>query len=385
MYSLNAFGDMILDRVRIDAYSRALRAAVRPGSVVLDIGTGPGYFALLAHRFGARRVIAVEPDNVIQVAREIAAANGCLDAIEFHQTVSTELQLDEPVDVIISDLRGVLPLLQQHIPSIVDARKRLLAPDGVLIPRRDTLHASVLEAPTAYSQVVSPWSERPEDLDLGPAKRWMANQWRKFVALDSQLLCTPVQIGELDYRKIEDRDFHGAARLRASRDGTAHGIVIWFDAELADGIGFSNAPAPSGSPRAIYGCGFFPFPEPVPLQAGDVVDILVDANLVNDDYIWRWATSVLNQSDSDREKARFRQSSIAGEPLSPEHMRKRAASYQPELNDFGRTDHAILSAMGSGLSLEEIAKRIASERPDRFASWQDALGRVGEISLRYSR
>ena len=31
---------------------QALRAAVRPGSVVLDIGTGTGIFAMLAARFG---------------------------------------------------------------------------------------------------------------------------------------------------------------------------------------------------------------------------------------------------------------------------------------------------------------------------------------------
>jgi hypothetical protein len=62
-------------------------------------------------------------------------ANGYADRITFHQTLSSAITLPQPADVIVSDLRGVLPLMQHHIPAIVDARQRLLAPGGVLIPR----------------------------------------------------------------------------------------------------------------------------------------------------------------------------------------------------------------------------------------------------------
>ena len=137
MYSLHFYGEMIANRPRVERYVEALRQAVKPDSVVLDLGCGQGLFALLACRFGARRVYAIEPDNVINIAREAAAANGFRDRIEFFQSVSTEVTLPEPATIIISDLRGVLPWFQKHIPSIVDARQRLLAPGGVLIPRRD--------------------------------------------------------------------------------------------------------------------------------------------------------------------------------------------------------------------------------------------------------
>jgi len=39
MYTLKGYGDMIVDRIRIEAYVQALRQTVRPGSVVVDIGT----------------------------------------------------------------------------------------------------------------------------------------------------------------------------------------------------------------------------------------------------------------------------------------------------------------------------------------------------------
>jgi protein arginine N-methyltransferase 1 len=145
MYTVSSYGEMIADPPRMDAYVRAMRAAIKPGDVVLDLGSGPGLFAMLACQMGARRVYAIEPGNVIQIAREAAAANGFADRIEFFHGLSTQITLPEPADVIVSDLRGPLPLYQQHLPSIRDDRERLLAKGGILIPERDILWAVIAE------------------------------------------------------------------------------------------------------------------------------------------------------------------------------------------------------------------------------------------------
>ena len=70
---------MIADRPRTAAFMQAMRATIRPGAVVMDIGTGPGIMAVLACELGAAKVYAIEPSEVIQLAREIAAANHCAD------------------------------------------------------------------------------------------------------------------------------------------------------------------------------------------------------------------------------------------------------------------------------------------------------------------
>jgi len=316
MYSLHFYAQMLADAPRTDAYVEALRRAVTPDSVVLDLGSGPGVFALLACKFGARRVYAVEPDSAINIGREAAAANGFAERVEFFQNLSSEITLPEPATVIISDLRGVLPWFQQHVPSIIDARQRLLAPGGVLIPRRDVLWAAVVEATDRYEQIVGPWQRF--DLDLSAGVSRVTNTWRKTRIRAEELLTEPVCWATLDYYEVESSDVCAEIPWCAARRGTAHGIAVWFDSDLADGIGFSNRP---GLPELIYGNGFLPFSRPVEVNEGEQIVLKLRADFVQDDYVWSWATHFTEQ------KIRFKQSTFWGVALSPEQLRKKYAQH----------------------------------------------------------
>lgn len=103
---------MIADVARVNAYAEAIAAAVRPGDLVEDIGCGAGLFSFLACRAGARRVFAIETDECIQSARELAMANGLTDVVEFMQGESLRTELPERVNVVVADIRGVLPLFR---------------------------------------------------------------------------------------------------------------------------------------------------------------------------------------------------------------------------------------------------------------------------------
>jgi len=313
MYSLHFYGEMIANAPRIEPYVAALRRSVTPDSVVLDLGCSQGLFALLSCKFGARRVYAVEPDNVINIAREAAVANGFAGRIDFFQDLSTEITVPEPATIIISDLRGVLPWFQKHIPSIIDARQRLLAPGGVLIPRRDTLWAALVETPEEYEKIVGPWRNRLFDVDLSAGLSKITNCWRKTRIKADELLTEPLCWTTLDYRKVATADVSADISWRVERAGIAHGIAVWFDAELADGIGFSNRP---GAPELIYGNAFLPFPRPVEVSQGERVSVKLRADLVKDDYVWTWDTDFTDQ------KIGFKQSTFFSVPLSVEQLRK---------------------------------------------------------------
>jgi protein arginine N-methyltransferase 1 len=382
MYSLDAYGSMIADRVRVDAYTQALRTIVRPGSIVAEIGTGPGVFAVLACQLGAERVFAIEPAEIIQVAREVAAANDCAGRIEFFEGLSSAVTLPARADVILSDLRGILPLFGRHIPAIVDARRRFLAPDGAMIPRRDTLWAAIAEAPKPYGEVVDPWDQNPFGQNLRPARQLAVNHVRKARVNPAQLLTGHKLWATLDYDSIGNPDVRGNLEWTVERAGTGHGIAVWFDADLVEGVGFSNAP---GAPETVYGSLFFPWCQPVPLARNQIVCMGLEAKLVEEDYIWRWSTRVMPLEGSKASPLQFEQSHLGGAVFSPQRLHRTAADYIPQLSEEGLLRRRTFELMDGRASLEEIAHKLVAEFPHRFSGWQQALSYAGLLSREFSR
>ncbi len=381
MYNLDQHSAFIANRVRMRAYRRALREAVRPDSVVLDLGTGTGIFALLACQMGARRVYAIEPDDIIQVARDLAAANGFAERMTFFQAMSTQVDLPERADVIVSDIRRPIPLFGLPIPSIINARQRFLAPGGRLIPRSDTLWAVVVTAPNLYRRHLRVWGGKNFGLNWAVGRQLAINKWRLCHLGPDHLLVSPQCWGMLDYRTITSPNLAGEFTWEVDRPGTAHGLLLWFDGELAPGIGFSNAP---GAPKLVYGQSFLPWPQPVGLTRGDLVAGSFSGHLVGEEYIWQWDTRILEPGKPPRPKADFHQSTFLGMPLAPARFEQMSLSYLPELNQAGLIERFILERMDGRNSLQEIAEQVAARFPGRFARASEALGRVQELARKYS-
>jgi type I protein arginine methyltransferase len=386
MYSIADYGAMISDSVRMGAFGEALRRTVKPGSVVIDIGTGTGICALLACRFGARRVYAIEPDDAIEVAREIAVANGFADRIEFIQGISTDVTLGERADVIVSDIGGVLPWFQRHIPSIADARRRFLAPGGALIPQRDVAWAAVVDARELYDRQMSPWDDNGLGFDLAPARRIVANTWNKGRVTRDDLLTAPQPWATLDYGVVDDPDVRSRVSWIVTRSGTGHGLAAGFNRTLCDGVHLSTAPdAPDAiRPERIYGMVFFPWPAPVTLTVGDVVTVDLEGRLAGHEYIWSWKTVIADQGRGGADKASFSQCTFLGHPLSPATLKKSAASYTPTLNEERRIARLILDSMNDGMSLGEIARLVSAQFSTRFPAVQDALSHVAAFARVYA-
>ncbi len=59
---------MLEDRVRMDAYRKAILEVVQKGDVVADIGTGSGILAFFSIQAGAKKVYAIEKSGVIEAS-----------------------------------------------------------------------------------------------------------------------------------------------------------------------------------------------------------------------------------------------------------------------------------------------------------------------------
>ena len=288
MYDILDYGRMVGDERRADAFVAGIRAAVEPGMVVVDIGTGSGLFALIAAQCGARRVYAIDPDPIVVLAKELAAENGFADRIEFFRAASREVTLPERADVIVADLRGILPLALDSAGALLDARERFLKPGGRFVPESDTIFVTVVDSEASYRRYTEPWSSAPYGLTFAAARRVGVNFWSRALATTDNMLTSAVRLAHLEYATLASPDLDATVRLEVLRAGTAHGAMLWFDARFADGSILSNAP---DLPPAVYGRAFFPFEQAVPVDTGDVITLRIRAKLLNI-YLWSWETWV---------------------------------------------------------------------------------------------
>jgi len=380
-YDIYAYGQLIRDRVRTDGYAQALRRAVNPDSVVLDLGTGVGILALLAAKAGARKVYAVDPNDGIQVAREMATINGYADKIVFIQDLSTRIALPEPATLVVTDMHGIVPMFEQSLPSIIDACRRLLAPEGRVIPEKESLWAAPIRAPKSRDQVSSPWSDRPYGFDWTPAIRIAQNDWFKIKdkADASDFFAPPQQWATIDYAALETPNVHGQLSWEAIRSGECHGLVVWFDTQLIDEIGFSNAPTAADT---IFGQAFFPWAEPVMISVGDRIETDLRCDLIDNYNLWRWSTSV--RRTSGEVSAQFKQSTFFGMPVSTVRLRQQSGDYAPQLSRDGEIRSFILSVMNGQHSVESIASQTAHHFSDRFARPADARPLVVELAEKHA-
>ena len=377
MYSVLQYGHMIADRARMDAYVEALRRVVRPGVRVLDVGTGTGIFALLACRLGAGSVVAVETSPAIEVARDLARANGFADRIDFVHAPVEEVALATRADVVVADLRGALPFAGRHLPTMRLVRERHLAPGGALLPLRDRVYAAPLEAPDFYRMHLTSWARNPWGLDLDAARERVVNAIWSGVGAGDRALAAPALLGTVDYAAGPEPDLRARVAFEVDAPGTVHALCLWFDAEVAEGIGFSNAP---DAPERVYGRVALPLREPLAVEPGESLRLTLSALLQGDDYVWSWRTEHRDRHGAVR--ARMRQSTFLGAPIPAGALAGRDLDRRPVVGEAGRVDRFALCLADGRRSLDEIARATAERFPGRFRDAREAAAHVGVLLAR---
>ena len=104
---------MLNDRRRTASFLAAIRRVVRPGDVVVDVGTGTGVLAIAAAQAGAARVYAVEATGIGKLAEANFRANGLQDRITLVPGWSMQVTLPERADVLVSEVIGKTPLVNK--------------------------------------------------------------------------------------------------------------------------------------------------------------------------------------------------------------------------------------------------------------------------------
>jgi protein arginine N-methyltransferase 1 len=313
------------------------------------------------------------------VAHEIVEANGLGDRIVFIQATSTAVSLPEPVDLVITDVRGALPMFGRSLATMIDAR-RFLAGAGVIIPAEDIVRGAVVELAQEHDALTRPWRHGTFGFDVSAAERMVLNTWAKACIPQSALLTAPADLVHLDYARLDTPHVAGTFVTAVTRQGIAHGLAVWFDTRLFADAGFSNAP---GRPSTVYGQGFFPLSSPVAVAPGDEVIVELRATLVHEEYVWRWGTTV--RSPGGAVKGRREQSTFHGAPLCADRLRALHAEAMPALGVEAAIDRFVLERLDGGTTLAAVAGALCARFPDRFDGLPSALARVTDVAAAYVR
>ncbi len=385
MYDLRSYGRMITDEVRTKSHYEALKRAIKPGDVVVDIGAGTGVFSLFACRLGAKRVYAIEPNGWIRLAKPMAEKNGFADRIIWIKQKSVAVTLPEQADVIIGDLRGTHPLTYPNISSLNEAHHHWLKPGGIMIPQRDSIFVTLVASADYYEKnIVQPWQQNDYDLDLTDAFQFAPNTFVQMTKFEGDAhWFAPRLWAEIDYASGKPPQTQAALEWIASEQGRVHFALFWFESHLFEDIHFTTAPWEKER-ATVYGYSLLPLQAPLDFLPGDKITFDLRADLLEDDYTYTWNTS--QQADEGRGivKAAFQQSTFKGSLHHFDLLNRFRAASTTSLNLDGQIARLILNSLQEGVPVAEIAIRVCQNFPDAYTELGTARMHIRELAKLYA-
>ena len=366
----------LADTARLDAFDAALRATIQPDDVVLDLASGTGILGLLACQAGAGRVYAIEAGGIVELARELARANGFGDRIVAIHDLASRVTLPEQVDVIVTDGAGRFGFDAGIIEILSDARARFLKPGGRVIPRTVTLSIAPVDT-REPSEHVAFWSQPLRGLSMDPATLIARNTGYPRHIQRDEFVAPPAELVTFD-PGVATRSFSGRAEFVVERASTVYGIGGWFSADLAPGVTLTNAP---GAPNRINRRNvFLPLREPAPVSPGDVMRVSIFIQPAQ--LIVRWRVELASADGTLRHATDA--STFEGMLIPRENVAHTRPGFQPRLTPAGRARKTVLDLCDGVRTLSEIESELLERHRELFADGADAAVFVAEVVTRYS-
>lgn len=366
----------LADTNRVAAFERAIRETVRPGDVVVDLGSGSGILGLLACRAGARRVYSIDEGPIVGLARAICHANGFSDRMVFVRDVSTRATLPERADALVTDQIGRFGFEAGLVGYVRDARRRLLKADASTVPAAVTLRVAPIEAEMQWNAVVF-WARPVAGLDVSAVLRSAMSTGYPLSVLPDQLLAEPSSIADLPLSTGTTR-LRGRTRHVVTRAGVLHGVAGWFDARLSPSVTMTNSPLDAS--RINRRQVFFPIERPVEVGTGDAIEIAM--TILADDQLLAWTVTIDRQS-GDAPMV-FTASTFEGMLISSEDTARTRPAFVPALTAAGRGRRTVLELCDGARDLSTIEREVLARHPDLFSSLNDAAAFVAEVVTRYA-
>ncbi|PNT26168.1 hypothetical protein POPTR_007G000300v4 [Populus trichocarpa] len=232
--------EMIKDHVRTNTYRDAIfhHQSLIEGKVVVDVGCGTGILSIFCAQAGAKRVYAVDASDIAVQANEVVKANNLSDkVIVLHGRVE-DVEIDEEVDVIISEWMGYMLLYESMLGSVITARDRWLKHGGLILPSNATLYMAPVTHPDRYRESIEFW-RNVYGIDMSamlPLAKQCAFEEPSVETISGENVLTwPHVVKHVDCYTITIDELESVTttyKFRSMMRAPFHGFAFWFDVEF---------------------------------------------------------------------------------------------------------------------------------------------------------
>jgi predicted RNA methylase len=229
--------EMLKDEVRTLTYRNAMyrNKHLFRDKVVLDIGCGTGILSMFAAKAGAAKVFGIECSSIIEQAQKIIEANGLADVITLIKGKVEEIVLPvEKVDIIVSEWMGYFLLYESMLETVIFARDKWLAADGLLFPDKATMYVACIEDGDYKQEKIAFW-DNVYGFDMSCIKN-VALSEPLVDTVDPKAICTQaVPFKTLDIATVTSADLSFVAdfSMNVLRNDYVHALVCYFDCEFS--------------------------------------------------------------------------------------------------------------------------------------------------------
>lgn len=224
--------EMLKDYHRTTSYRDAMwkNTYMFRDKVVLDVGCGTGILSLFAARAGARKVIGIDCSSVAVQARQIVEDNGFGGVITIIQGKVEELELDEKVDIIISEWMGYFLLYESMLNTVLYARDKWGTPNVRILPDHANMYACGINDPVYKEQKFDVWNN-VNGIDFSYFKR-LSYIEPLIDTVDADQIVTDIStFFSFDINTVTEAEltFEQKFTLEAQRPDCVHAISVHFD------------------------------------------------------------------------------------------------------------------------------------------------------------
>ncbi|MEM6405364.1 MAG: class I SAM-dependent methyltransferase [Pseudomonadota bacterium] len=284
--------------LRMKAYHAGIfrnSAEMIADKVVLDVGTGTGVLAVWAAKAGAKHVYAVDASHAHHYAEQLVYSEGVSDKVTVLHAKIEEIDIPQPVDIIISEWMGVFLIKESMFDSVAYARDKWLKPGGLLLPSAATIELGLYTPDKDYDhtdfvrknlerermewkktvtdlrRLDVDYSALTDELEQELSDHHLKNAIRANYLSADNLAANSQQILAFDCNTVAPTDliqFSKEFDFTVTRRTEVRGFLGWFTVQFPNGVVLDTGPKPIYN---HWGQQLYPLEESLQVAPGDHV------------------------------------------------------------------------------------------------------------------